>query len=172
MLALAPWFAGKVKGHARQMHRFVSLGLFISAACGLLPLAIVVGLIDPLPMLWLALGTALALGVGQAMAISSQAALVPLIQAQYSTNLPTFAWLGTYRFVERLGNAVGPLVASALLVTQGHAFTLMAFGGTAMACALGVYLGLRSFAAHGWTAPPEQHTEANKATALTETAYE
>lgn len=166
MLIMAPWLAKKwqAKASSKKVSQFVtgtnqlairmaghsvSLGLLISALLGLLPLFVVTGVIDTFQIersstwIWLALGVTLALGFGQASSISSQGALVQIYQNHFAPQLSPFAWLGTYRLIERFGNALGPLVVAWLLTWLNSEQVLVIFGACALVCAGLSYFTLR-----------------------------
>jgi hypothetical protein len=169
MLILAPWLAKRWQAKANaEKHagenvgknagkntatlvasRSVSLGLLISASLGLLPLLVLAGVFELFQLdrsntwTWLALGVALALGFGQASSISSQGSLVQIYQNRFAPHLPPFAWLGTYRLIERFGNAMGPLVVAWLLTWLNAEQVLVIFGACAAVCAGLSYCTLR-----------------------------
>jgi MFS family permease len=105
MVVMAPLTAGLA--HSRErMHWLVGGGLIVSGLGGMLMLAgSHVG--------WLFLAVAL-VGVGQAMSISAQSALVAEHCAPEIARLGEGVVYGVYRLLERLGNTAGPLVAAAL----------------------------------------------------------
>ncbi|MDH4395344.1 MAG: MFS transporter [Limnobacter sp.] len=169
MLILAPWLAKRwqakanAEKHAREdvgknagkntatlvASRSVSLGLLISASLGLLPLLVLAGVFELFQLdrsstwTWLALGVALTLGFGQASSISSQGSLVQIYQSRFAPQLSPFAWLGTYRLIERFGNAMGPLVVAWLLTWLNAEQVLVIFGACAAVCAGLSYCTLR-----------------------------
>ena len=82
------------------------------------------------------------LGIGHALSIAPQLALVPVFCARESQLLGSTTVLSIYRLLERSGNIVGPLVAAALLALFGPAGTIAAIGllvaGGALLFAVGV----------------------------------
>ncbi|MCB1908412.1 MAG: MFS transporter [Rhodocyclaceae bacterium] len=76
------------------------------------------------------------LGLGQALAISAQSALVGELCRDEVARHGVDAVYGAYRMLERLGNVAGPLVAGALLSALGFAGAFSVLGLAAMACAL------------------------------------
>ena len=76
------------------------------------------------------------LGLGQALAISAQSALVGELCRDEVAHHGVDAVYGAYRMLERLGNVAGPLVAGALLSTVGFGGAFSVLGATAMVCAL------------------------------------
>lgn len=144
MLVAVPCFSKvSAKLGPTQSNKFVSIGLMVSSLSGLLPLLSLMGMIAPPSAMSLALPIAVALGLGQAIAISSQAALAQSLQIIHAPGLPPFAWLGTYRFVERPGNAIGPPLVALLLFKLGPEATLLSFGAVALVCACIAYFGLK-----------------------------
>lgn len=159
MLIGTPWLAKRWQAKAiadkhattQLASRSVSLGLLISALLGLLPLVALIsgwgtglggeGGQHPNSTIWIgcALGVALALGIGQASSISAQGALVQMYQNQFANHLPPFAWLGTYRLIERFGNALGPILVAWMLSYMDAVAILAIFGMGAAVCAALVY---------------------------------
>lgn len=84
------------------------------------------------------------LGVGQALSIAPQSALVADLGQRLTGNASTGFVMGFFRFVERLGNAAGPAIAAVLLAGLGFAGTLGAIGGIVIAGALVVLAVLLS----------------------------
>lgn len=78
----------------------------------------------------------LQLGVGQALSIAPQSALVADLGQKLTGSATTGVVMGFFRFVERLGNAAGPAIAAVLLASFGFAGTLGAIGGGVIAGAL------------------------------------
>ncbi len=98
------------KGSSRE--KFVAGGLCLSGVGGMLLFAST--------SIWVVLGLIFALGVGQALSIASQSALVGEHCHAEIKRLGSDAVYGTYRLFERLGNAIGPLVASVLVIYYGY----------------------------------------------------
>ncbi len=69
-----------------------------------------------------------ALGVGQALSIAPQLALVTKICAREIELIGSAPVLGRYRLLERTGSAIGPFIASALDIYLGGAEAITAFG--------------------------------------------
>ena len=76
------------------------------------------------------------LGLGQALAISAQSALVGEMCRDDIAEHGVDAVYGAYRLLERLGNVAGPLVAAALLSSAGFGGAFAALGAAALVCAL------------------------------------
>lgn len=70
----------------------------------------------------------LALGVGQAMSIPAQAALITLVSARQMDTHGPGPVLGVYRLAERLGSVLGPLIAAQSVQSFGLAQTGAMFG--------------------------------------------
>lgn len=87
--------------------RFVFTGLLLSGLGGLMPLL--------LPQLPGIIALVALLGIGQAFSIAPQTAMVPELCAGQVKQLGESTVLGIYRLIERIGNALGPLVAALLL---------------------------------------------------------
>jgi len=118
MVAAVPWFArgARPDGHARR----VTGGLVLSGLSGLLLLW---------PNLYTAAAMTLLLGLGQAMSIAAQGAMVGDIcnkEVAASGDGPVY---GVYRMLERGGNALGPVVAATLVGLAGVAGAFAAIGG-------------------------------------------
>jgi MFS family permease len=132
MVVLVPWMAGwvvarRANAQARPEPAFVAAGLALSGLAGL-AMALPFGLAS-------ALALVLLLGLGQALSISPQAAMVAEVcEAQIAT-LGQGTVYGVYRLVERLGNASGPLVAAILLEAVGFRGAFVAIGAGVLACA-------------------------------------
>jgi MFS family permease len=139
MFLLTPRFAHYLQRGGLGINkaaRFVSLGLMVSACAGVLPL---INLLSDAPLFsptLVAFGIAVALGLGQSLSISAQGSLVQLYQKTYAPEQPDFAWLGSYRMLERTGNALGPLLAAMGL--QFMESKQLVFLFSAIALALGV----------------------------------
>lgn len=137
MVLLVPVMANWVVT-LRARHRpapeaqFVAAGLALSGLAGL-AMALPFGLLSPLLLVFL-------LGVGQALSISPQAAMVAEVCHDEIRTLGQSAVYGIYRMVERFGNALGPLVAAALLELAGFQTAFVAIGGAVLVCAAGFAL--------------------------------
>jgi predicted MFS family arabinose efflux permease len=85
------------------------------------------------------------IGLGQAMSISSQSSLVGQVVSPSLMQRHTEPGIyGAYRFNERLGNAVGPIMAALLIVAVGYQSTFLVFGILSIAATLLGYVLLRS----------------------------
>ena len=110
MVLLVP-VAAKLSDKSGRREWFTAGGLAVSTLGG-----VAVGLAPGLYSLALAM---LILGLGQATSIASQSALVGVFAQDEARSFGETAVYGAYRFVERLGNAAGPLVAGVLLAQFG-----------------------------------------------------
>jgi Na+/melibiose symporter-like transporter len=137
MVLLVPVMANWVVT-LRARHRpapeaqFVAAGLALSGLAGL-AMALPFGLLSPLLLVFL-------LGIGQALSISPQAAMVAEVCHDEIRTLGQSAVYGIYRMVERFGNAIGPLIAAALLELAGFQTAFVAIGGAVLVCAAGFAL--------------------------------
>lgn len=111
-----------------RMEWLVGGGLVLSGLGGLVLL-----LGAGMPHLFAALAL---VGAGQALSMSAQSALVGEHCTQAIRQLGEGAVYGVYRLLERLGNAVGPLLAAALVMAQGYRLSFVALGGLVCACGL------------------------------------
>lgn len=82
------------------------------------------------------------LGLGQAMSIAAQSALVA-DSAEHATKGGSAGVLGLFRLIERSGNAVGPAAAGLLLAAVGFASSAASIGILVVAGALGFALSGR-----------------------------
>ncbi len=103
-----------------QRRLFVSGGLIISAFAGLFPLLV--------PGIYGVVGLVLLLGIGQAMSIAPQTAMVEPLCKKEILLLGEGTVVGVYRLIERIGNVIGPLVAAVLLQAFGFGLTFALIG--------------------------------------------
>ena len=116
---------------ADRRHRHaaaVLAGLMLSALAGVLPLA--------LPGLAGVAAAVLLLGVAQAISIAPQSALVARVCQPEIALLGEGTVYGVYRLVERTGNALGPLLAAAVVQRWGYSEAFAAIGALAAVAAL------------------------------------
>ena len=109
-LLLSPVFA-KLADRYQAHVAMVSCGGLLTGI-GLVPIFFIA---DKTPVL---LGIA-ALGIGQAMSISAQIALVGKLTKTEMVQLGSGSVLGVFRLIERLGAAAGPIIAGALVALFG-----------------------------------------------------
>ncbi len=91
---------------------------------------------------WVFLAVVL-VGVGQAMSISAQSALVGEHCPNEIAQVGAGGVYGVYRLLERLGNAVGPLLAAGLVVALGYRNSFAAIGGFVVTCGVLFVLATR-----------------------------
>jgi MFS family permease len=143
MVVMAPLTAGLAHNRER-MHWLVGGGLIVSGLGGMLMLAGThVG--------WLFLAVGL-VGVGQAMSISAQSALVAEHCAPEIAKLGEGVVYGVYRLLERLGNTAGPLVAAALALYFDQRTGFVALGAAVCLSGALFMLATRQKAAAAGTA--------------------
>jgi len=107
---------------------FVAAGLSLSATAGL-------AMLVPNDI-WGAVLLVSILGVAQSLSISPQAAMIPTLASREIAQYGESAVYGCYRLVERIGNALGPIIAAACLQFAGYRETFMAISLIALFCAL------------------------------------
>jgi predicted MFS family arabinose efflux permease len=120
MVLLVPIFAKLANSYKRQLFN-MNMGAILSGV-GLVTL----GLSAEIGALVACVGL---IGLGQAMSISSQSSLVGQVVDTATMQRHTEPGIyGAYRFNERLGNAVGPIIAAVLIVAVGYQSTFLVFG--------------------------------------------
>jgi predicted MFS family arabinose efflux permease len=119
MVLMAPLAASLATSRPR-MHALVGGGLMVS---GLGAAAVLAG--HGVGILFLAVTL---VGVGQAMSISAQSALVAEHCEAEIRRLGEGVVYGVYRLLERLGNAVGPLIAAALVMHLQYRASFVVIG--------------------------------------------
>ncbi|MEP7156884.1 MAG: MFS transporter [Betaproteobacteria bacterium] len=125
---MANWVMGLRARHAREPEAlFVAAGLALSGLAGI-AMALPFGLLSPLIVVLL-------LGIGQSLSISPQAAMVAEVCREEIRSIGQSAVYGVYRMVERFGNAIGPVIAAALLELAGFRTAFIAIGGAVLLCA-------------------------------------
>ena len=100
--------------------RFIAFGGIVAGA-GLLPVAAV-------PTTMAMLGAVVLLGVGHAMSITPQLAMVTALTPRECERLGHTTVMSVYRVLERLGNVVGPFIAAALVSGYGEAGAVTGIG--------------------------------------------
>ncbi|MFN0299674.1 MAG: MFS transporter [Burkholderiales bacterium] len=75
-------------------------------------------------------------GVGQSLSITAQSALVSEHCHEEIARLGDQTVFGVYRLLERLGNAMGPLIAAALVVGYGYQRSFVVIGALVMICGI------------------------------------
>src|SRR5688500_10520685 len=125
MVLIVPLSASFSDASVRR-DRYVSVGLMISGLSGLLLLVS-----DSFLVLF---GVVFLLGLGQALSIAAQSALVAEHCQEEIRIYGNDAVYGVYRLLERLGNALGPLLASLLVVFYGYKGAFVAISGLVLFC--------------------------------------
>ena len=139
MVVLGPLTASLATSRER-MHWLVGGGLVVSGLGGAAVLA--GGGVG-----WILLAVLL-IGLGQSMSISAQSALVAEHCTEEIARLGEGVVYGVYRLLERIGNALGPMVAAALVMHFNYEIGFAAIG------ALVATAGLLFLVATRRTAPP------------------
>ena len=88
------------------------------------------------PEPWGAAAAVLQLGVAQALSITPQSALVGDIGRRVAPEISEGTLYGVFRVIERIGNAIGPLLAAWLLGGFGQGMTLSVLGAVVAVGAL------------------------------------
>jgi MFS family permease len=134
MVLMSPLTAALANTRER-MQWLVGGGLMLSGAGGALLLA---G--DTTPWVFAAI---VLVGFGQSLSISAQSALVSEQCAAEVARLGEPAVYGVYRLLERLGNALGPLLAGVLVLHYGYRTSFAVIGGLALFCGAAFLLSNR-----------------------------
>ncbi len=127
MVVLGPLMASLAVSRER-MHWLVGGGLVVSGLGGAAVLA--GGGVG-----WLLLAVLL-IGLGQSMSISAQSALVGEHCAEDVRRLGDGVVYGVYRLLERIGNALGPVIAAALVTQFNYEVGFVAIGALAIVAGL------------------------------------
>ena len=134
MVLMAPLTAALATTRER-MHWLVGAGLLVSGLGGVLLLA---G--DHVGWVFLAV---VLVGLGQSMSISAQSALVGEHCAAEISRLGEGVVYGVYRLLERIGNALGPMIAGALVLSFDYRTGFIAIGGAVVLCGISFMLVTR-----------------------------
>jgi MFS family permease len=134
MVVLSPLAAAFATTRER-MEWQVGAGLLISGLGGLLLLA---GGSSG----WI-FATVFLIGLGQSISIAAQSALVREHCDAEVAAMGEPAVYGVYRLLERLGNAIGPLMAGTLVLVFGYRTSFIAIGSLVLLCGLGFVLATR-----------------------------
>jgi Arabinose efflux permease len=120
MMVLMTPLAARLADRVRRPLLFVIAGGVISAAgvCGILWSSTTAMLIVAV----------LTLGFAQATSITPQLSLVPVACPEECRQLGQVTVVGFFRLFERIGSAMGPLIAAFLLQRCGYQFTAVAIG--------------------------------------------
>jgi len=125
VMVLMPALVTPLANNRANREWLVSAGLLLSGLGGLLML---VG--SSVPWVFAAV---LIIGFGQSLSITAQSALVSDHCKQEMARMGDQTVYGVYRLVERLGNAAGPLIASALVIGLGYVNSFVAIGAFVIA---------------------------------------
>ncbi len=122
--------------HTRErMEWLVGGGLVVSGLGGLMLLA-------GGQVAWVFAAVAL-VGLGQSMSISAQSALVGEHCEAEIRRIGEGTVYGVYRLLERLGNAIGPMLAAGLVLAIGYRHAFVAIGAGVLLCGLLFLAGTR-----------------------------
>jgi MFS family permease len=135
MVVMGPIAAGWATNR-RNRELLVACGLCASGLGGLLILAS-----GSVLVVFLAV---LIIGFGQSLSISAQSALVSDHCADEIARMGDGAVYGVYRLLERFGNAVGPLLASLLVIGLGYERAFVAIGALVIVCGLAFTFSIRN----------------------------
>ncbi len=138
MVVVSPMAAAFAASRER-MEWLVGAGLLISGSGGLLLLAgSSVGWVFSAIFL---------IGLGQSLSIAAQSALVREHCDAEVTVMGEPAVYGVYRLLERLGNALGPLLAGVLVLIFGYRTSFVATGALVLLCGICFVMATRRSAA-------------------------
>jgi predicted MFS family arabinose efflux permease len=138
MVVVAP-IAASLATSRERMEWLVSAGLVVSGMGGLLLMA---G--DDVGWVFAAI---FLVGLGQSLSIAAQSALVREHCDAEVAAMGEHAVYGVYRLIERLGNALGPLLAAVLVLTFGYRASFVMTGALVMLCGTCFVMATRR--AHG-----------------------
>lgn len=127
MVLLGPW-AASLATSRRNREWLVAAGLCASGLGGLLMLA-------GGSVVWVFAAVVL-IGFGQSLSISAQSALVSDHCKDEIARMGEGTVYGVYRLLERMGNALGPLVAAGLVTGMGYHKSFIVFGALVMVCGI------------------------------------
>ncbi len=134
MVVMGPMTAALATNRQR-MEWLVGGGLVISGLGGLLMLA-------GGGVAWV-FAAVLLLGLGQSLSIAAQSALVAERCPEEVARLGEHTVYGVYRLLERLGNAIGPMAAGALVLSQGYRNSFVAIGAAVLLCGVAFVMTTR-----------------------------
>ncbi|MEI8396416.1 MAG: MFS transporter [Rhodospirillaceae bacterium] len=136
---MGPVAAGYADARPHQHHLFVGLGAAI-AGLGLAPIGVMPG------QIWILVAGIALLGFGQAFSIPVQLALVTQFTSCSCADIGPAAALGVFRFVERAGGALGPILAGFLVSDLGYSGAIACMGQLSGACAFAFLIAFAVFA--------------------------
>ena len=134
MVVLSP-LAATVATTRERMEWLVGAGLLISGIGGVLLFA--GGSVG-----WVFAAVAL-VGIGQSLSITAQSALVREHCEAEVAAMGEPAVYGVYRLLERLGNAMGPLLAGALVLMFGYRTSFISIGVLVLVCGVAFVMATR-----------------------------
>jgi MFS family permease len=143
MMVLIVPLSASLSDASMRRDRYVSVGLIISGLSGLLLLVS-----DSFLVLF---GVVFLLGLGQALSIAAQSALVAEHCQEEIRIYGSDAVYGVYRLLERLGNALGPLIASILVIFWGYQGAFIAISAIVLVCGIAFTIATRGL---DWTPQP------------------
>ena len=88
-------------------------------------------------------GATVLVGLGQSLSMAAQSALVAERCPEEVARLGEHTVYGVYRLLERLGNAMGPLIAGGLALALGYRHSFVAVGAISLLCGLAFMLSTR-----------------------------
>ena len=135
MMVLIVPLSASLSDASMRRDRYVSVGLIISGLSGLLLL-----ISDSFLVLF---GVVFLLGLGQALSIAAQSALVAEHCQEEIRIYGNDAVYGVYRLFERLGNAMGPLIASVLVIYWGYQGAFIAISALVLVCGIAFTIATR-----------------------------
>jgi MFS family permease len=127
MVVMSP-LAASLANNRKNREWLVAAGLCVSGLGGLLMLAS--GSVD-----WV-FAAVLMIGFGQSLSITAQSALVSDHCEQEIERMGDHTVYGVYRLLERLGNAIGPLIAGGLVIGLGYQKSFVAIGALVVVCGI------------------------------------
>lgn len=139
MMVVGTPIAAALATTRERMEHLVCAGLFISGSGGLL-------LLFGGGVLWVFAAIFL-VGLGQSLSIAAQSALVREHCEAEVAALGEPSVYGVYRLLKRFGNAVGPLLAAALVLTVGYRDSFVWAGAAVALCGVFFMLATRRPAA-------------------------
>jgi MFS family permease len=139
MMVLIVPLSATLSDSSLKRERYVSAGLVISGLSGMLLL-----ISDSFLMLF---GVVFLLGLGQALSIAAQSALVAEHCQEEIRIYGHDAVYGVYRLLERLGNALGPLLASLLVVFWGYKGAFVGISALVLFCGFAFMIMARGLVA-------------------------
>lgn len=127
MVLVSP-LAASMATTRRRMEWLVAAGLLVSGTGGLM-------LLGGAHVLWV-FAAVLLVGLGQALSMAAQSALVREHCEHEVATLGEPAVYAVYRLLERLGNAFGPIIAALLVVAVGYRSSFVVTGAAVVTCGL------------------------------------